>query len=56
MTVKEAAKGEYSKFHEKYNIGFTNTDGNLDETQFENVKSLNELSDLFQEFCKENGF
>lgn len=56
MTVKEAAKGEYSKFHEKYNIGFTNTDGNLDETQFENVKSLNELSDLFKEFCKENGF
>lgn len=31
-------------------------DGMEDETQFESVKTLKELSDLFRDFCKENGF
>lgn len=56
MTVKTAAKGNYSRYHETYNIGFINSDGMEDETQFEGVKSLNELSDLFRDFCNENGF
>lgn len=30
--------------------------GMEDETQFESVKTLEELSDLFRDFCKENGF
>lgn len=44
------------KKKEKYNIGFINSDGMEDETQFESVKTLKELSDLFRDFCKENGF
>ena len=56
MTVKTAAKGNYYGYHETYNIGFINSDGMEDETQFEGVKSLNELSDLFRDFCNENGF
>lgn len=46
----------YSRYHQKYNIGFINSDGMEDETQFESVKTLKELSDLFRDFCKENGF
>ena len=51
MTVRKAAKGSYSRY-----IGFINSDGMEDETQFESVKTLKELSDLFRDFCKENGF
>lgn len=47
MTVRGAAKGNYSRYHQKYNIGFINSDGMEDETQFESVKTLKELSDLF---------
>lgn len=47
MTVRGAAKGNYSRYHQKYNIGFINSDGIEDETQFESVKTLKELSDLF---------
>lgn len=56
MTVRGAAKGSYSRYNQKYNIGFINSDGMEDETQFESVKTLKELSDLFRDFCKENGF
>lgn len=56
MTVREAATGEYSVYCRCYNIGFINDDGAEDETQFENVRTLRELSDLFRDFCKENGF
>lgn len=55
MTVRGAAKGSYSRYNQKYNIGFINSDGMEDETQFESVKTLKELSDLFRDFCKENG-
>lgn len=27
MTVREAAKGSYSRYNQKYNIGFINSDG-----------------------------
>lgn len=56
MTVRGVANGNYSRYHQKYNIGFINSDGMKDETQFESVKTLKELSDLFRDFCKENGF
>lgn len=56
MTVRGASKGSYSRYNQKYNIGFINSDGMEDETQFESVKTLKELSDLFRDFCKENGF
>lgn len=56
MTVREAAKGKYSVYCECYNIGFINDNGADDETQFENVRTLLELSDLFRDFCNENGF
>lgn len=45
-----------------YNIGFINSNGSEDETQFDihgtrTIKeTLNELTDLFKEFCKENGY
>lgn len=31
MTVRGAAKGYYSRYHQKYNIGFINSDGMEDE-------------------------
>ena len=33
MTVRGAAKGSYSRYNQKYNIGFINSDGMEDETQ-----------------------
>lgn len=45
-----------------YNIGFTNSDEMEDETQFDihgtrTIKeTLNELTDLFKQLCKENGY
>lgn len=56
MTVRQAATGEYSRYHGTYNIGFINNDGMEDETQFEDVKSIRELQELYSGFCKENGF
>lgn len=50
MTVRGAANGSYSRYNQKYNIGFINSDGMEDETQFESVKTLKELSDLFRDF------
>lgn len=32
MTVRGAAKGNYSRYNQKYNIGFINSDGMEDET------------------------
>lgn len=49
------------KRHQVVDIGFINSDGNEDETEF-NVSSIgtkagvNELSQLFAHFCKENKF
>lgn len=56
MTVREATKGVYSVYCWCYNIGFINDDGDEDQTQFENVRSIQELIDLFADFCKDNGF
>ena len=56
MTVSKAAKGIFSRFHRTYNIGFINSDGLEDETQFDDVKNIKELEELFSSFCKENGF
>ena len=56
MTIRGAAKGVFSRYHGSYYIGFINSDGSEDETQFENVKSIKELEELFSDFCEENGF
>ena len=38
-------------------IDFINNEGKLDETQFSiNAYNVNELDELFTEFCKENNF
>lgn len=56
MTVSKAAKGIFTRFHRTYSIGFINSDGSEDETQFDDVRSIKELEELFSAFCKENGF
>ena len=45
-----------------YDIGFFNSEGNEDETQFDihgtrsMRQTISELTELFADFCKENGF
>lgn len=56
MTISKSAKGIFTQYHRTYNIGFINSDGSEDETQFDDVKSIKELEELFSGFCKENGF
>lgn len=56
MTIRKAAKGIFTRYHRTYNIGFINSDGLEDETQFDDVKSIKELAELFSCFCRENGF
>ena len=56
MTISKAAKGIFTRYHRTYNIGFINSDGLEDETQFDGVKSIKELGELFSGFCEENGF
>lgn len=66
MTVKEAQKDlraiTWPQKDVMYNIGFTNSEGREDETQFDihGMRTLQEtievLSSLFEDFCKENGF
>lgn len=55
MTVQAAAKKSFAGYG-TYNIGFINSDGCEDETQFDDVESVQELSELFSAFCGENGF
>lgn len=38
-----------------FNVGFISDEGLEDETQFD-VESVAEIPELFNEFCKENGF
>ena len=38
-----------------YNIGFINSEGRDDETQFD-ANEYNELVELWEDFCMENGF
>ena len=51
MNIRKASVGVVRSGGGTYNIGFN--DG--DETQF-SAKNLNELVDLWKEFCKENGY
>lgn len=55
MTVSEAGKGIVKGGYGTYQIGFVNDKGNDDETEY-SAYSLKELSELFSEFCRENGF
>ncbi len=38
-----------------YNIGFINDEGRDDETQF-SAENIDDLVELWEEFCRENGF
>lgn len=55
MNIREAAQ-EYGDISRgTYDIGFINSDGMNDETEFF-VDDLEDLVALFDEFCRENGF
>ena len=55
MNIREAAQ-EYGNISRgTYDIGFINSDGMNDETEFF-VDDLEDLVALFDEFCRENGF
>lgn len=65
MTVKEFVEKEgwYVEGNTKpsrvqaVNVSFVNSDGRDDETQFDiRAYDVSELSALFKDFCKENGF
>lgn len=49
------------KRYQTVDIGFVNSDGNDDETQFSvngagTTQGVKELTELFAQFCKENNF
>ena len=57
MTISEAGKGIVTNRKRicSYRIGFINSDGREDETELD-VCNLAELEEVYQDFCKENGF
>lgn len=55
MTIREAGKGIVTAGGGTYRIGFINTDGQDDETEFD-AYNMADLETLFRDFCKENGF
>jgi hypothetical protein len=55
MTIREAGKGIVTTGGGTYRIGFINTDGQDDETEFD-AYNMADLETLFKDFCKENGF
>lgn len=64
MTIKEAYKKLRAEIRGSiyaivFDIDFTNSEGEVDETQFTASCFKNaekELSKLFSDFCKENGY
>ena len=55
MTIREAGKRIVTTVGGTYRIGFINTDGQDDETEFD-AYNMADLETLFRDFCKENGF
>ena len=57
MTIREVGKGIVTNRKRicSYRIGFINSDGKEDETELD-VCNLAELEEVYQDFCKENGF
>ena len=57
MTIREAGKGIVINRKRicSYRIGFINSDGREDETELD-VCNLADLEEVYQDFCKENGF
>ena len=55
MTIREAGKGIVTAGGGTYRIGFINTDGQDDETEFD-AYNMDDLETLFRDFYKENGF
>lgn len=65
MTIRQAFKRLYSEvtqtiYKPTFDIGFINDEGAADETQFTVSGSFSnaagELSALFADFCRENGY
>ena len=59
--LKQVGKGIVKPIPENlpgktYQIGFVNSNGTEDETEFDNVHGLRELDKLYTTFCKENAF
>lgn len=54
-TLQKLAKGIVTSGGGTYRIGFINSDGVEDETEY-SAFNLNELMELYSCFCKENGF
>lgn len=55
MTIEQAGKGVVTAGGGTYRIGFINSDGLGDETEFD-VFNMEELKMLYRDFCRENGF
>lgn len=55
MKLREAGKGIVTAGGGTYRIGFINTNDQEDETEFD-AYNLKELEELYEEFCRENGF
>ena len=57
MAIRESGKGIVTNRKRicSYRIGFINSDGREDETELD-VCNLAELEEVYQDFCKENGF
>ena len=54
-TIEHAGKGIVTAGGGTYRIGFINSDGFEDETEFD-AFNMAELKILYRDFCKENGF
>ena len=54
-TIEQAGKGIVTAGGGTYRIGFINSDGSEDETEFD-AFNMAELKILYRDFCKENGF
>lgn len=55
MTIEQAGKEVVTAGGGTYRIGFINSDGVEDETEFD-VFNMEELKMLYRDFCRENGF
>lgn len=69
MTIKQCIKTKWINYelsgdllvYQTVDVNFINSDGLIDETQFDvryvdSIEGQNELTELFQDFCKDNGY
>ena len=55
MTIEQAGKEVVTAGGGTYTIGFINSEGFQDETDFD-AFNMEELKMLYRDFCRENGF